>query len=99
MKTNQRLCKDFALTPVKAEIRFPAVLYALGKAALRPESKDSLNFLYQTLIDNPTIVIELQSHTDSRGSNTANQKLSEERAKSCVVYLNRKKNSISSFNF
>ena len=24
--------KDFVLTPVKAEIRFPAVLYALGKA-------------------------------------------------------------------
>ncbi len=83
--------KDFALTPVKAEIRFPAVLYDLGKATLRPESKDSLNFLYQTLIDNPTIVIELQSHTDSRGSNTDNQKLSEERAKSCVVYLSEEK--------
>jgi peptidoglycan-associated lipoprotein len=83
--------KDFALTPVKAEIRFPAVLYDLGKATLRPESKDSLDFLYQTLIDNPTIVIELQSHTDSRGSNSANQKLSEERAKSCVVYLSEEK--------
>ncbi len=83
--------KDFALTPVKAEIRFPAVLYDLGKATLRPESKDSLNFLYQTLIDNPTIVIELQSHTDSRGSNTDNQILSEERAKSCVVYLSEEK--------
>lgn len=84
--------KDFALTPVKAEIRFPAVQYDLGKATLRPESKDSLNFLYQTLIDNPTIVIELQAHTDSRGNNKANQKLSEERAQSCVDYLvNEKK--------
>lgn len=83
--------KDFALTPVKAEIRFPAVQYDLGKATLRPESKDSLNFLYQTLIDNPSIIIELQAHTDSRGSNAANQKLSEERAKSCVVYLNEEK--------
>lgn len=84
--------KDFALTPVKAEIRFPAVLYDLGKATLRPESKDSLNFLYQTLIDNPTIVIELQAHTDSRGSDAKNLKLSEDRAKSCVDYLvNEKK--------
>lgn len=84
--------KDFALTPVKAEIRFPAVQYDLGKATLRPESKDSLNFLYQTLIDNPSIVIELQAHTDSRGNNKANQKLSEERAQSCVDYLvNEKK--------
>jgi peptidoglycan-associated lipoprotein len=99
--------KDFALTPVKAEIRFPAVLYALGKADLLVDvagtdpsndtrkplnSKDSLNFLYQTLMDNPTIIVELQSHTDSRGSDVKNQALSEARAKSCVDYLiNEKK--------
>jgi len=84
--------KDFALTPVKQEIRFPAVLYELSKADLKPESKDSLNFLYQTLINNPGIVIELQAHTDSRGSDTKNQLLSEARAKSCVDYLvNEKK--------
>jgi peptidoglycan-associated lipoprotein len=79
--------KDFALTPVKAEIRFPAVLYELGKADLKPESKDSLNFLYQTLMDNPGIVIELQAHTDSRGADDKNQTLSEARAQSCVDYL------------
>ena len=83
--------KDFALTPVKAEIRFPAVLYELGKADLKPESKDSLNFLYQTLIDNPSIIIELQAHTDSRGNNAKNQILSDARAKSCVDYLNIEK--------
>lgn len=80
--------KDFELTPVTpGEIRFPAVLYDLGKATLRPESKDSLNFLYQTLIDNPGIVIELSAHTDSRGSAAANQKLSQARAQSCYDYL------------
>ena len=83
--------KDFALTPVKAEIRFPAVLYELGKADLKPESKDSLNFLYQTLMDNPSIVIELQAHTDSRGNDAKNQLLSDARAKSCVDYLNIEK--------
>ncbi|HEU4717234.1 MAG TPA: OmpA family protein [Bacteroidia bacterium] len=78
---------DFCLVPQEDEIRFPAVLYDLGKATLRPESKDSLNFLYQTLIDNPTIIIEIGSHTDSRGSNASNQKLSQARAQSCVDYL------------
>lgn len=78
---------DFCLVPIQKEIRFPDVLYDLGKADLRPESKDSLDFLYQTLIDNPTFVIELSSHTDYRGSDAANQKLSEARAKSCVDYL------------
>ncbi|MBL4623697.1 MAG: OmpA family protein [Flavobacteriales bacterium] len=84
---------DFNIQPTidesgqKIEIKFPEVLYDLGKYTLRPESKDSLNFLYQTLIDNPTIVIELSAHTDSRGSDKSNQILSENRAKSCVTYL------------
>jgi peptidoglycan-associated lipoprotein len=59
----------------------------LGKYTLRPESEDSLMFLYQTLIDNPTLVIELSAHTDSRGSDKSNQILSENRAKSCVDFL------------
>lgn len=83
--------KDFELTPVEREIRFPAVLYELGKADLKPESKDSLNFLYQTLIDNPTIIIQLSAHTDSRGSDAKNQVLSQARAQSCVDYLANEK--------
>lgn len=84
--------KDFELTPVEKEIRMPEIQYDLGKATLRPESKDSLNFLYQTLIDNPTIVVELNSHTDSRGAADKNQILSQDRAQSCVDYLvNEKK--------
>lgn len=79
--------KDFVLTPVQEEIRFPAVLYDLGKATLRPESKDSLEFLYRTLTTNPTIIIELSAHTDSRGSTKSNDDLSQARAQSCVDYL------------
>ena len=84
---------DFALQKFvsdkgeSVEIKFPEVQYDLGKYTLRPESKDSLNFLYQTLIDNPTIVIELSAHTDSRGSDESNMTLSQNRAKSCVDYL------------
>jgi peptidoglycan-associated lipoprotein len=83
---------DFCLVPAESEIRFPAVLYDLNKSTLKPESKDSLNFLYQTLLDNPTIIIEISSHTDSRASNKYNQKLSQARAQACVDYLvNEKK--------
>ncbi len=77
---------DFCLIPIEKEIRFPDVLYDLGKFDLRPESKDSLDFLYQTLIDNPNLVIELSSHTDYR-DHKINQVLSENRAKACVEYL------------
>ena len=80
---------DFCLVPIERFIRFPDVLYILGKSDLEHPSnpRDSLNFLYQTLLDNPTFVIELSSHTDYRGSDSDNQKLSEARAKSCVDYL------------
>lgn len=73
------------------EIKFKTVLYAVGKWDLLVEdginSKDSLDFLYQTLVDNPNIVIELAAHTDARGSVSANQTLSDKRAKTCVDYL------------
>ena len=83
---------DFALQCANCgEISFKTVLYELGKWDLMVNetvnSKDSLNDLYQTLIDNPTIVIELSAHTDSRGGNQANLTLSQKRAVSCVEYL------------
>lgn len=78
---------NFSLVPIEKEIRFPDVLYDVGQSTLRPESKDSLEFLYQTLIDNPAFVIELSAHTDSRGGDAENLKLSDARAKSCFDYL------------
>ena len=78
---------DFELTPVVPFIRMPQILYALGSAELLPQSKDSLAFLYQTLADNGSIVVELNSHTDSRGDAAKNQDLSQRRAQSCVDYL------------
>lgn len=69
------------------EIRFPEVLYDLGKWELGLESKDSLNFLYQILIDNPNIAIELAAHTDSRPIPMTNEVLSQKRAEECVEYL------------
>jgi len=63
------------------------VFYDYGLATLRPESKTELNKLVEFLAANPTIKVELSSHTDSRGSNDQNQKLSQKRAQSCVDYL------------
>jgi len=81
--------KDFQLKKPKpgVGIHFPAVLYALGSAALRPESKDSLNYLVRLLNNNPTLKIELDAHTDQQGNPKANIKLSQARAQSCVNYL------------
>ena len=75
------------MIPVEKEIRMPEILYDLGKWDIRPDMRDSLTFLYQTLIDNPSITVELNSHTDSRGDAKKNQELSQKRAQSCVDFL------------
>jgi len=84
--------KEYYLQPTIVEgksvtIKLPEVQYDLGKFDLRPEGKDSLETLYQTLIDNPTIIIELAAHTDTRDSDARNLTLSQNRAQSCVNYL------------
>lgn len=78
---------DFALRSTLRAIELPEVFYDLGKWDLRPESKKSLDELLKTLIDNPTIVIELGSHTDSRPIPMTNDTLSTRRAESVVKYL------------
>lgn len=88
---NLRIIRDLKVLSIKKPIRLPEVRYDLGKAELQVNdsvnSKDSLNYLYDLMIENPTIIVELGSHTDSRGSGPANQALSQARAQSCINYL------------
>ena len=65
-----------------------SVLFDLGKSNLRVEGKEELDSLASLLTkDWPNVVIELRSHTDLRGSDTLNARLSLDRAQSCVDYL------------
>lgn len=90
LEYNQNFIIDMALLP-KKPIRLPEVRYPLNKWDLLVDSTinspDSLIFVYNLLEEYPGMVLELSSHTDSRGSNSANQKLSENRAKACYIYL------------
>ena len=54
---------------------------------MRPASKEILDKLVEFLELNNNLVIEINSHTDARGSDKYNQRLSQRRAKSCVDYL------------
>ncbi len=78
---------DFAMRSTLRAIELPEVYYDLGKWDLRPESKKSLDVLVVTLKENPTIVVELGSHTDSRPIPMTNDTLSQRRAESVVAYL------------
>ena len=91
---NQDFVVDMALI-AKKPIRLPEVRYPLSKWDLLVDStinsKDSLLFVYNLLTDNPGLVLELSSHTDSRGGNNPNQVLSDNRAKACYIYLVQEK--------
>lgn len=63
------------------------VYFAFNKAIVLDESHAALNKLAQMLKDNPTVSVEISGHTDSKGDDKYNQKLSEARAKSVVEYL------------
>ena len=65
------------------------VYYDFDKATLRPESNRTLGLLVEILNVNPGIVVELSSHTDSKGENLYNEKLSQRRAESVVKYLKK----------
>jgi peptidoglycan-associated lipoprotein len=82
---------DFAVKPIVQNLRMPEVQYELGKADLLASSKDSLNYLFDIMKDNPSTVVELNSHTDSRGDAASNMTLSTARAQSCVDYLVKEK--------
>lgn len=76
----------------RIELIVPIVLnniyYDFDSDDLRPESKAELDLnLKKTMSDNPNIIVEIGSHTDSNGSEQYNKKLSERRAKSVVEYL------------
>lgn len=78
----------YELQPITEEpIKLPDILYEFNKTTLTDQARDSLEVLYKTLVDNPTIVIELLANTDSRGSDSYNLNLSQGRAKSAVDYL------------
>ena len=65
-----------------------SVLFDLGKSDLREESMEELDSLASLLSNDwPNVVVELRSHTDFRGSDTLNTRLSYDRALSCVNYL------------
>ncbi|MCX6230677.1 MAG: OmpA family protein [Bacteroidetes bacterium] len=88
LNANKDFVHDYRLRPIPKEpILLPEILYDLAKWDLKEQYQDSLIDLIKTLEANPTIVIELRSHTDSRRIQMTNDTLSQRRAQSVVDYL------------
>ncbi|MCH8902658.1 MAG: OmpA family protein [Bacteroidetes bacterium] len=63
------------------------VYYDFDSYYIRADAAKELDTLALMLLDNPNIQVEIGSHTDSRGSFSYNEKLSQKRAEACVKYL------------
>ena len=80
---------DVPMVPITSDL--PTVLenvfFDLGKSTLRPESFVELDKLFDYLVKNPTLKIEIGGHTDTRGDDKDNLKLSNDRAKAVYDYI------------
>lgn len=72
------------------EITMQGIYYDVDKWDIRSDARPVLDSLSNVLKANPSLVIELASHTDSRAPAEYNLELSKKRAISCVNYLSQK---------
>jgi OOP family OmpA-OmpF porin len=81
--------KDLYLVPIEIGqvVRLNNVFFDFDKWDLRPESFVELDRVVKLLNENPAIEIEMSAHTDSRGTDDYNIKLSENRAASVRTYI------------
>ena len=88
-KPNGVIRNDFKLFPLEVDqvVRLENIFYDYNKSNIRPDAAVELDKLVATLQDNPTVKIELSSHTDCRGKDAYNLSLSQKRAKSAVDYI------------
>ncbi|MEJ2003918.1 MAG: OmpA family protein [Cyclobacteriaceae bacterium] len=68
-------------------IRLENLIFAQGRAQINPESYKELDQLAEMLHANPNMVIQLEGHTDFRGDEKENMKLSEKRVEAVKGYL------------
>jgi outer membrane protein OmpA-like peptidoglycan-associated protein len=89
LTTSTVINKDLYLEKIELDkaIRIENIYYDFDKSNIRPDAAIELDKLVKIMRDNPTIWIELGSHTDSRGNDQYNQWLSQSRANSAVQYI------------
>ena len=68
-------------------IRINNIFFDFNESKLKPESYPELNRLYNYLIENSDIKVEISGHTDNIGTDEYNINLSKARAKTVKDYL------------
>jgi outer membrane protein OmpA-like peptidoglycan-associated protein len=73
--------------PVGQVMRLNNLIFEVGKSKIDPESYGELDLLVNMMIENPTMIIQLEGHTDYLGNAKENLKLSQQRVESIRGYL------------
>jgi outer membrane protein OmpA-like peptidoglycan-associated protein len=68
-------------------VRLDNILYEFNKATLSKIGKAELDTLVMFLKENKGVKVDISSHTDARGSDEYNMKLSAARSSSCMTYI------------
>lgn len=76
--------ETYRMEPIvkKRAIILHNLFFATNRTTILPESEPAMQDLYDLMNENPEIRIRITGHTDNVGSDQANQRLSEGRAKS-----------------
>jgi len=86
---NQQIVNDVKLE--KIELNKPKevknIYFDLNSTILKKESRFELDKLFNFLIINDNLAVKINSHTDERGSENYNMKLSQQRSIAVVTYL------------
>ncbi|ARV10705.1 hypothetical protein BTO05_03360 [Winogradskyella sp. PC-19] len=80
---------DLVLTPliIDNQIVINPIFFDFDKANIRTDAQFELENIVDVMRKHPTMVIKLESHTDSRGGERYNMRLSDRRAKSTRDYI------------
>jgi len=90
IEADQTAIVDFVLKPelqTGQVLSFDNIYFDSGSANIKPESYYILDNMVQILDANPNAIVQIAGHTDSDGSSSYNQTLSEQRATSVFNFL------------
>ncbi len=93
LKVVRKSITEFKVGLVKKEFRLVLtnIEFDIGKATIKPEYLPNLDEMAKSIKmaieSNPTLLIEIQGHTDSQGNDKFNLKLSQERAETVKEYF------------
>ncbi len=89
MAVSDTLFQNIGLS-IRSEGGIPVenILFEFDSSELTAESKAQIEKgILRTLVENPEIIVELGAHTDNKGADSYNKRLSQQRAESVVNYI------------